>query len=851
MTFVGLAVLSEFAVTEDAPDFRTLSATTDVWLLESREIRKKLELTDQQTSQINALLDDWKVIHLKAMANQRAGTVDEGRSERKEKIRLPITSLTNSIYEVLDDEQFQKFVQMRLLWTMGPVWSGDATRFKELEISADQHRQLHALNIKWVLLGLAELKGQYRAQRPGVKAAPGQRRFSEFLTYRRNQALLAWKVKPIRDAEWSRILTPAQARRWKELELQSTFALDPFVVMVSDYASREQGRIPQTGKTDDYFVPYFTPPASVLGLGNESRQQIQKLISGNTLYGTIGSRDGVTGLANHLVTIDTSTLEVTDVGFLGVSAGVSGGLAYDVNTDQLYMMASNNTNLFTVDPNTGQSTVVGDVGEGTFWRALEFAIDPVTIPPEPPAPPVPPVTAQVGDTIMTGAGNDTVIAGDGDDVIIANGGNESISGNGGNDSILAGSGADTIDGGDGDDTLDGQGGNDILRTGLGQDVIVWDGVPDGTDVIESADGAQALIVNGTSGSDSFTVDSNGGFLRVSSGAASITVSDVTNEVSLLAGAGTDTITVSSLNDVRPVSLVVDGQADNDTISATGSLIGSVILELNGGAGDDTITGSRGAETLDGGDGDDLLFGGEGNDSLTGNNGADTLNGEAGDDSLTGGLGEDVINGGDGNDFADGGFQDDTLSGNNGSDSLLGGFGDDVLNGGAGDDLVDGEQDNDTVQGGAGADSLDGGTGDDVVRGQSGPDQIKGNDGNDRIFGDGGNDTIDAGDGDDTIDAGNGNDIIAGGDGNDSVNGMSGRDTLIGGNGNDTLLGGGGSDQIFGGEGSDVLRGNGSTDRFNSGEAGQTPKDLDAGETDDMNLVIQASVLQALAALDNF
>lgn len=277
--FVGLTVSALVVIAEDEPDFRTLPATPSVWLFESPEIRKHLDLTPQQTTQINALLDNWKSIYLKAKQEHEAKPTDEQRTERTGRNRLPITSLRKSISEVLNDEQFQVFSQMRWLWHFSPVRSGEAMRYKELKLSVDQHRQLFALNIRWVLLGLAELKGQYRAQRPGVNAASGRRRFSVELTYYVSQTRLAWKFKPIRDAEWSRILTQAQARRWKELELQSVFARDPFVVMLTDYASRQEGRIPQTGKSDDYFVPYFTSPAGVLNLSEESRQEIQKLIS--------------------------------------------------------------------------------------------------------------------------------------------------------------------------------------------------------------------------------------------------------------------------------------------------------------------------------------------------------------------------------------------------------------------------------------------------------------------------------------------------------------------------------------------------------------------------------------------
>ncbi|MEJ6003680.1 calcium-binding protein, partial [Paucibacter soli] len=98
-----------------------------------------------------------------------------------------------------------------------------------------------------------------------------------------------------------------------------------------------------------------------------------------------------------------------------------------------------------------------------------------------------------------------------------------------------------------------------------------------------------------------------------------------------------------------------GGADNDTLS--------------GGDGNDYLYGGSGADTLDGGSGSDSLYaegndrpgvagsdapgtinvlnGGWGNDSLTGSVGDDQLNGQGDNDSLSGGAGIDVLEGGDG------------------------------------------------------------------------------------------------------------------------------------------------------------------------------------------------------------
>ena len=461
----------------------------------------------------------------------------------------------------------------------------------------------------------------------------------------------------------------------------------------------------------------------------------------------------------------------------------------------------------------------------------------------------------LGDSLTASTGNDTVLGSNGDDTINGSENDDSIVGFGGDDSINAGAGDDTIDGGAGDDTINGGSGNDVINGSPGDDLVIWNGAGSGVDVIQESLGTQSLQVQGNSTANNLIVRSvdvgNETLLQVAEGVASITTSATVGEVTVLGGGGDDTITVNTLEGIRPTYLLVDGQNDNDTITATNALLGRTILELRGGNDNDTISGSRDADEIFGDLGDDVLSGGDGNDSIDGGSGLDTLNGDGGNDSLFGNLNNDVINGGDGDDSADGGFGHDNINGQNGSDTLDGGFGDDTLNGAAGNDLVQGGPDNDRILGGAGTDSLDGSTGDDTIQGQSGSDQIKGGDGNDSILGQGGNDTIDAGDGEDTVNAGNGNDIVDGGDGHDSINGMSGRDTLIGGDGNDTLIGGGGVDRIYGGDGADTLRGNGSIDRFNSGEGGQVPDDLGAGESDDQNLAIQLSVLEALAELNGF
>uniref|UniRef100_UPI0015D3D055 cadherin-like domain-containing protein n=1 Tax=Acinetobacter sp. YH12218 TaxID=2601152 RepID=UPI0015D3D055 len=100
--------------------------------------------------------------------------------------------------------------------------------------------------------------------------------------------------------------------------------------------------------------------------------------------------------------------------------------------------------------------------------------------------------------------------------------------------------------------------------------------------------------------------------------------------------------------------------------------------IDGGEGNDTISGSGGNDYLVGGEGNDILHGGAGNDYLLGGSGDDTLNGNDGNDTLLGGAGNDILNGGAGNDILDGGAGNDILNGGAGNDILTGGLGIDTL-----------------------------------------------------------------------------------------------------------------------------------------------------------------------------
>lgn len=431
-----------------------------------------------------------------------------------------------------------------------------------------------------------------------------------------------------------------------------------------------------------------------------------------------------------------------------------------------------------------------------------------------------------GDTIDGGAGNDTIVSGDGNDLIIGSTGNDNVRTGGGNDFIQGGGGDDTLNGEGGDDTVIGHGGADLLTGSDGNDEYIWRGVGDGNDTLLAAFGNDLLSVNLNSASNVLNIGQNSdGDILVNESNRTITVrhfiqGGVVNLV-VNAGQGDDVINITDVDKVGLTSFTINGETGNDTILATNAKLGRVRLTMDGGDGNDFITGTASGETIVGGQGDDVINGGDGNDNLQGGDGVDVLNGNAGDDILDGGAGNDFLNGDAGNDILLGGLDDDVLDGQDGDDSLFGGFGNDFLNGNMGNDNLMGQSGEDTLVGAAGDDTLDGGRNNDLLLGNSGDDKIRGDHGNDFIRGQGGNDTISGGDGADTIFGEDGNDGIAANDGDDYVDAGNGDDTVTGNDGADTLFGGAGRDIVSGGDGDDFVIGNAGFDTLLGGQGNDT------------------------------
>jgi Ca2+-binding RTX toxin-like protein len=261
----------------------------------------------------------------------------------------------------------------------------------------------------------------------------------------------------------------------------------------------------------------------------------------------------------------------------------------------------------------------------------------------------------------------------------------------------------------------------------------------------------------------------------------VTFQEPVTNFNIRLGTGNDAFNIIAFDSTAASVLTIDGNDGDDTLDGT-TLPRAV--RLNGGLGDDTLTGSVFDDTVSGNEGNDAIDGGNGMDLVTetadvdfaltdvslvglgsdtllsielgeltggtnpniidaiGFSGPTTLTGLQGDDQLfggsssdliDGGVGDDLINGNDGGDLIVDSDGDDTLNGNNDADTIFSGTGDDSVVGGLGqDDITVNFRSGDIqIEGGAGADFIRFA---DALSGGSGSISILAEDGLDSIFG---------------------------------------------------------------------------------------------------------------------
>lgn len=257
-----------------------------------------------------------------------------------------------------------------------------------------------------------------------------------------------------------------------------------------------------------------------------------------------------------------------------------------------------------------------------------------------------------GDAHISGNdGDDIITGGGGQNVVDGGSGNDQITTFGGRDFLQGGAGNDVIHAGAGDDFVEGDSGNDTQFGEAGDDTFVWN-PGDGSDTDDGGAGTDTLVFNGSSTADEqIAISANGTHVSLTRDVGSVAM-DLNNFEHLVVNAsgGADTITVNDLTgtgvlktdidlgagvggtggDGANDTVVINGTAGNDTITLSivnGALLidglagritvahfdANDTIEINGLGGDDvfdtTGIGPNGPKiVIDGGDGDDTLTG---------------------------------------------------------------------------------------------------------------------------------------------------------------------------------------------------------------------------------------------------
>jgi Ca2+-binding RTX toxin-like protein len=407
--------------------------------------------------------------------------------------------------------------------------------------------------------------------------------------------------------------------------------------------------------------------------------------------------------------------------------------------------------------------------------------------------------------IVVNVGGDTIDAGASAEIVVESGGGADIvdtsalvqtnfkslivDGGEGEDQITGSAGSDILNGGAGNDTIVPSKGADTANGGAGNDVFVWNN-GDGSDVDNGEEGNDEVMVNGNPAEGPPTI-----------------VGDIFSfQADPAGGAPNDSVLFKRTNlgtfeiHLRAEKLTLNGLGGDDTMApAAGQasgLAGRTRITLNGGAGNDTLTGGDGDDTVNGELGTDFLFGGDGKDTLSGGNETDILTGDKGEDVDNGGAGDDVMawNNGDGEDIDNGeaDLDEAVVNGSpNEGDEFTYKLGDEgrvaFARVNLGQFKINIEAERTTINGLGGDDRMAAADSSDLIpvsrfflNGGEGNDSLFGTNGDDVLNGEGGSDTLVGMKGDDVDNGGAGDDVMAwnNGDNSDVDNGEGGIDEAV-------------------------------------------------------------------------
>jgi Ca2+-binding RTX toxin-like protein len=218
-------------------------------------------------------------------------------------------------------------------------------------------------------------------------------------------------------------------------------------------------------------------------------------------------------------------------------------------------------------------------------------------------------------------------------------------------------------------------------------------------------------------------------------------------VDVYAKDGDDTVDASAVT-LRGFTVFVDGGAGSDSIVGSRARVNALFGDfVNSEVGDDRLTGGRADDFFQGGPGDDIIDGAGGSDQATYRDERRRVRADLAAGTAVSAAGErdtlssiERLEGGDG---------DDVLRGNGVRNVIQGLAGDDLIEGRGGSDLLQGTE-GPRFKGPPDRDLLRGGPGGDVLIGDAGPDRLFGGPDGDRLVGGRGVDLLDSGPGTDRL-----------------------------------------------------------------------------------------------------
>jgi Ca2+-binding RTX toxin-like protein len=477
------------------------------------------------------------------------------------------------------------------------------------------------------------------------------------------------------------------------------------------------------------------------------------------------------------------------------------------------------------------------------------------------------------DLIDGGRGNDSIDGGVGVDTVSYNNGGrvfidllgeaarrpetptetlinvENLIGSGGRDRLFGDNKANIINGGNGNNIINGFGGDDTIFGGsVGKNQFAGGS---GNDVLRGGGGGTIFVAG--SGNDRYEAGSFIDLLWYGGGASATWLSPFEfASISAIIGAGKDPLSelgflASEITGISPGRIEANQKTGQvQKFAANGASLGmdSIVdvLRIMGSTGNDILTGNDiDGGQLEGGGGDDLISGGLGTQRLSGGDGNDSIEVRAAAALGSGGDGDDIFH-----ILSDAAPPSDGENVGTGNPDLLvlqtgialdadGGAGTDTLDYSAsarewvvfldqnrargflpGDDALDiADPRDEIVQLLFGFENVIGSSHDDILYGNNAVNVLRGGDGNDGLFArtnapGAGADVLYGEDGDDQLWGSLSNDIMYGGEGDDLLSGADGGtggglDRLFGEDGDDTfIVVAGASGRFYGGEGIDLI-----------------------------------------------